>query len=142
MACAACGGSSRSAAHSGGQARTSPLTQQIKAEIRRPSVIGGTSSVTSAEVYGPTSHAAIEKAVEGRVFSGDSPHGRGPWYLIVLRGKFVFTGPLPPGTKQPHPSVVMEIWSPTSRWGADLNFDNRLPATVSRLHGPAAVDLS
>jgi hypothetical protein len=116
--------------------------QQIRAQIRKPSVVMGSSSVKTVQVYGPASHAAIEKAVQGKAFTGDASHGRGRWYLIVLHGHFVFTGPLPPGAKQPRSRVVMEVWSPTAKWGSDVSFESRLPAAVSRLGRPAAIDLS
>jgi hypothetical protein len=139
LACAACGGGSKQAAGRS-HALPSPLIQQIRAELQKPSIIGGASSAKSVEVYGPASHGALERASSGSM-SG-SLHVAGAWYLIVLRGRFAGNFPVPPGAKQPHARIAMEVWSPKGNVGRAFSFANRLPAAVSRLHGPTAIDLS
>ena len=51
LACAACGGGSKQAA--GSRALPPSLVKQIQAAVRKPSPIGGASSVKTVEVYGP-----------------------------------------------------------------------------------------
>jgi hypothetical protein len=139
LACAACGGGSKHAAAN--QSLPAPLVQQIKAEIRNPSsVIGGASSATAADVYGPASYATIDKAWEGRGHGAMSVSGR--WYLIVLHGRFQWNGSVPPGEKQPHARIALEVWSPKRTTGQTVGFVKRVPAAVSRLGGHAVVDLS
>jgi hypothetical protein len=142
-ACAACGGGATHGAaprHSAGRTLPAPLVQQIKAAVRQNSGIVGTSSATRADVYGPASHVSIEKAWS-RGFVSESPHVSGAWYLIVLHGHFVCNCPVPPGAHVPHGGLALEVWSPQKVAGRGFGVANRLPAAVSRLEGPAVIDL-
>jgi hypothetical protein len=139
LACAACGGGSKHSAAP--QGLPSRLVKQIKAEIRNPSsAIGGASSATTADVYGPASYATIDKAWEGSGHGAMSEGGR--WYLIVLHGRFQWNGSVPPGAKQPHARIALEVWSPKSTTGQAVGFAKRVPTAVSRLQGHTVVDLS
>lgn len=140
LACAACGEGSRATHAAGGHALPPSLVKLIEAAVRAPSPISGISSTKTAEVYGPASHQELERASSGSAsaslsFSGD-------WYLIVRRGHFAGNLPVPPGAKEPQARIAMEVWSPKGAAGRAYSFANRLPAAVSRLHGPAVVDLS
>jgi len=137
LACAACGGGSKQAA--GSRALPPSLVKQIQAAVRRPSPIGGASSVKTVEVYGPASHSALERASLGP--TSETQHVAGAWYLIVLRGHFTPNLPQPPGAKASHPRIAMEVWSPKGT-GPAFGFADRLPAAVARLGGHTVVDLS
>jgi hypothetical protein len=146
LACAACGGGAKhsAAAKSGLPSR---LVQQIKAEIRKPSVIGGAAAATTAEVYGPASYAAIDRAWEGKG-AGAMTQVSGHWYLIVLHGHFQWNGSLPPGASAAslHRNIALVAWSPNSKSlgqpGTGYTMARRVPRAVSRLGAPAAISLS
>jgi hypothetical protein len=135
IACAACGGGT----HAARSTLPAPLVQKIKAEVRKQAVILGASSARTVEVYGPAPHLAIEKASSPG--SVRETHVAGPWYLIVLRGKFGCNCPVPPGGTEPHGGVAMEVWSPKTSVGTGYSVGNRLPKTVSRLGGPTVIAL-
>ena len=137
LACAACGGVKQTAASG---SLPSPLVKQIQAEVLKQAVILGASSAKSIEVYGPASHVAIERASSPGSVGGTRVAGA--WYLIVLRGNFAWNGPVPPGAKQPHGKIAMEVWSPKTSAGGGYSLGNRLPKTVSRLKSPTVIDLS
>jgi hypothetical protein len=145
LACAACGGGAKHAA--GSRALPTPLLKQIKAEIRRQSVIGGAASAKAAEVYGPASYAAIDKVWEGRG-SGSVTSVSGRWYLIVLHGHFLWNGSVPPGAKAVpgNRKIGLVVWSPNARslrqGGTGYSVANRVPHAISALRGPAAINLS
>ena len=136
LACAACGGGTQSAAR---PALPTQLVKQIKAEVRKPSIITGSPSANTVTVYGPASRGAIEK-ISSPGATSVSAHVSGSWYLIVLHGSFDLNSPVPPGAQEPHGRVAMEVWSPTAT-GRGYSVGNRLPKAVSRLRGPAVVDL-
>ena len=137
LACAACGGISKRATGRS-HALPSPLVKQLRAELRKPSIITGSLSTKSVEVYGPASRRALESASS----MSDTAQASGAWYLIVLRGNFVGNVPVPPGAKQPHARIAMEVWSPNATAGQGYSFANRLPKAVSGLKGPTVIDLS
>ena len=145
LACAACGGGAKRSA--GSRALPAPLVNQIKAEIRKPSVIGGAASATAAEVYGPASYAAIGKAWEGNG-PGATTRVSGHWYLIVLHGNFRWNGSVPPGasTAPLRRKIALVAWSPSSRslrqGGTGYTMASRVPRAVSRLGVPTAINLS
>jgi hypothetical protein len=134
LACAACGGGSKQAA--GPHGLPPSLVKRIQAAVRKPSPISGTTK--TVEVYGPASHLALEKASSG----AGGTRGSGDWYLIVRRGQFTGNLPVPPGAKQPHARIAMEVWSPKAGVGQVFSFADRLPKAVSGLKGPTLIDLS
>lgn len=140
-ACAACGG----ARQSSGAALPAPVVKQIKAAMRTSSMLVGASSATTADVYGPASRVAIEKAWSPGVASTSS-HASGAWYLIVLHGHFHCNCPMPPGAKAaPGGKIAMEVWSPGTsgrrQGGTGYSVANQLPAAVSKLGRPVTVSL-
>ena len=136
LACGACGGGSKQGAAS--HALPQSLVKRIQAELRKPSPIGGAPSAKTVEVYGPASRVALAKASS----MSDTARASGAWYLIVLHGHFVGNVPAPPGAKQPHGRIAMEVWSPKAASGQAFSFANRLPKAVSGLKGPTLIDLS
>jgi hypothetical protein len=143
LACAACGGGGGKHAVAGKQALPAALVQQIRAEIRKPSVIGGAESATSVDVYGPATYTAIDKAWEHGAGAMTQLSGR--WYLIVLHGHFQWRGSVPPGaTAAPaQRDVALVAWSPNAHGrGTGYTMAKRVPRAVSRLGAPAAISLS
>lgn len=138
IACAACGGGAGATGAAAGKTLPEPLVKQIKAEIMKPSPIGDAASAKAVEVYGPTSRRALEDASS---MSGPA-RAPGAWYLIVLHGNFVGNVPAPPGAKQTHARIAMEVWSPSAKAGQAYSFANRVPKAVSGLKGPTMIDLS
>jgi hypothetical protein len=138
LACAACGGGSKHAA--GNHRLPTPLVEQIQAEVLKQPVILGASSARTIEVYGPASHAAVERA-SSPGYVGET-RVAGKWYLIVLHGQFAWNGAVPPGSKQPHGTIAMEVWSPKTSAGGGYSVGNRLPKAVSRLASPTVIHLS
>ncbi|HLY87310.1 MAG TPA: hypothetical protein VKO84_12500 [Gaiellaceae bacterium] len=120
-----------------------PLLKQIKAEIQKPSVIGGAASAKTADVYGPASYAVIDRAWEGGA-AGAMTQVSGRWYLIVLHGHFQWNGPSPPGAKLPssHGDLALVAWSPDARGGTGYTMVRHVPRAVTRLGGPATISLS
>jgi hypothetical protein len=139
LACTACGGGAAAKQAAGKQALPAPLVKQIKAEILKPSPIGGVSAARTVEVYGPATRTALEKASLGP--ASQSLRASGAWYLLVLRGHFVGNVPVPQGAKQPHARIAMVLWSPKSAAKA-FSFADRLPHAVSDLKGPTTIHLS
>jgi hypothetical protein len=97
-------------------------------------------SVTAkrVEVYGPGSRRALVRASSGDLVQ-EIPAERKGFYLIVLHGHFV-AGSHPAGTKAPRGTVETQVWS-AKEGVTDTGISNRLPATLSRLKGPALVSI-
>lgn len=105
---------------------------------------GNNRSVTgkTAEVYGPSSRSAINKADSGAVMK-DTAAERNGCYLIVYHGHFEAgssAGPPPPGVKRTRYPILTNVWC-GKEGGTDSGVEDRLSPAVARLGGPALVAL-
>jgi hypothetical protein len=129
------------AAGGGSPRMDAPLRQRLAAVARRLAVVMIDSRpLRTARVYGPASYRAAMRAWSGGATTSNRRSGR--YYVVVIRGRFVGPGGIPPvGRHGPlHYSVASRPWSPTTGNGG-ISLRNKLPATMSRLGRPALISL-
>lgn len=91
----------------------------------------------SAQVYGPASYRVALHAWSAAAQPLRRSTGR--WYVIVVRGRFVWYGPFRPARG----SFAARLWSPTTG-NSGIGYSGlsrRLPPSISRLGRPALVNL-
>lgn len=100
----------------------------------------------TAEVFGPASYRrafrAWTYAVQPPYVSGAAEPRHwpnGPWYVIVIPGRFVWDGPF----RRSRGSLAVRFWSPThANSGIGMSgLVDKLPASMSLLGHPIQVDL-
>lgn len=122
----------------GGSPRMSASLQQRIAVVARRTAhsLDDSSPLTAVRVYGPASYRSVLHASDGTTTTN---RRKGRFYVIVLDGRFVCAWcPRPPGAHSPHGSIVTRIWSPTGH-GGGFGIRRKVPASLSRLGGPAVV---
>lgn len=135
------------AAGGSGRHLSAPLQQRMAAVTNRLAVAMNDSlPARSAEVYGPASYRtafhAWTYAVKPPYVSGVAGprHWRkGPYYVIVIRGRFVWDGPFRPSRG----SIAAKLWSPApANSGIGMSgLGNKLPASMSLLGRPSQISL-
>ena len=126
------------AAGGGSHHMSAPLRQRIAVVARRTARSLEDINVKTARVYGPTSYRAAMHAWDGTT----TPNRRkGPFYLIVLRGRFICAWcPLPRGAHPPYGSFATRLWSPNGG-GGGFGVQKKLRASISRLGRPTLISL-
>ena len=123
------------AAGGGSRELGAPLRQRLAADaLRLARAMGDPRPARTARVYGPASYKAALAAWGGGVTSPDVR--KGPYYVIVVRGHFVFDGAF----RSTRGSVATRLWSPT-RGNSGTGLGNKLPASMSRLGRPTLIGL-
>jgi hypothetical protein len=114
---------------------SAPLRQRIAADALRLSrAMGDSRPARTAQVYGPASYETALASWGGEI---TTPNARkGPYYVIVVRGHFVFHGPF----RTTRGLVATRLWSP-SRGNSGTALGNKLPASISRLGRPTLIEL-
>jgi len=102
--------------------------KEILDETRKMIRFFGIEPPPTAEVFGPASHFEILAAsTPDSVSLDESASDGGPFYLVVLRGRFVHRE-WGPGA-EPR-AVATVLWSPT-QYGAQLSLRHDLPVAMS-----------
>ena len=123
----AAGGSSRHMSPS--------MRQQIVADaLRLARAMSDPHPERTVRVYGPASYQTALAAWGGGITSPNERVGR--YYVIVVRGDFVFNGPF----RTTRGSVATRLWSP-SRGNSGTGLGNKLPPSMSRLGRPTRIEL-
>ena len=90
-----------------------------------------------AAVYGPVSYRMALHSWSG---SGRAPrYPSGPWYVIVIRGRFVWYGPFRPSRG----SFAGRLWSPAPG-NSGIGYSGlggKLPPSLTRLGRPVLISL-
>jgi hypothetical protein len=129
----AAGGSSRDT--------SAPLHQRIAVVARKLTLVMNDSRpAKTAQVYGPASYQEALQAWDAVYRS--PPRARelkGPWYVIVVRGRFIWNGPFRPS----HGSFAARLWSPTPANGGIgySSLNNTMPSSLARLGRPTGLSL-
>jgi len=114
---------------------SAPLRQRITADaLRLARSLGDPRPARTARVYGPASYKTALTAWGGGVTSPNVRKGR--YYVIVVRGRFVFDGPF----RSTSGTVATRLWSPTTG-NNGTGLGRKLPASMSRLGRPTLIDL-
>lgn len=131
----------------GGGCISAPNRDRIAAAASRLAIVMNDSlPAKTAEVFGPASYRtafhAWTYAVQPPRISGiaEPRHWpKGPWYVIVVRGRFVWNGPFRPSRG----SLAARFWSPThANSGIGMSgLASKLPASMSLLGHPTQIDL-
>jgi hypothetical protein len=129
----AAGGSSRDA--------SAPLHQRMAVAARKLTLVMNDSRpVKTARVYGPASYQAALHAWDA-AYRAPPRAGelKGPWYVIVVRGRFIWNGPFQPS----HGSLAARLWSPTpANSGIGYStLNNELHSSLARLGRPTRISL-
>ena len=140
LAASACGSGQRATATSGphGAAYHSlppSLRVFIRFTLAKP-VNGPTHEI---DVYGPGTHAALEKAAMGDIVNDPDP--KKDFYLIVEHGRYVCGACSTNGGPPPRGAIETSVWS-ARRGETDGGIGSKLPAAMSRLHPIAVLTLS
>ena len=124
----------------GGSSRRSsvPLYQRMAVAARKLALVMNDSlPAKTAEVYGPASYAVALHAWDHRARPPRRPSG--PWFVIMVRGRFVWHGPFRPSRG----SFAARLWSPTpanSGIGSS-SLSRKLPASIAHLGRPTRISL-
>ena len=121
----------------GGSSRflSAPLRQRIASDaLGLARSMGDPRPARTVWVYGPASYQTALAAWGGGITSPNVRKGR--YYVIVVRGHFVFNGPF----RTTMGSVATRLWSP-SRGNSGTGLGNKLPASISRLGRPTLIEL-
>jgi hypothetical protein len=118
-----------------------PLHQRMALAARKLTLVMKDSlPAKTAQVYGPASYQVALHAW-GAAYR-PPPRARelkGPWYVIVVRGRFVWNGPFRPS----HGSLAARLWSPSpANSGIGYsNLNNKVPASLALLGRPTTISL-
>lgn len=135
----ACGsGSHRSSGLHGAAYRALP--QSLRVYIRSMLTRATNGPTHEIEVYGPGTHAALERAAMGDIVNDPNPAK--DFYLVVQHGDYVCGAcSSPMGGKPPHGTIATSVWSP-QRGETDGGLSSSLPAAMSSLHPIAVIKVS
>jgi hypothetical protein len=127
------------AAGGSGRRTSAPLKHRFALPARRLALAMNDSlPARTAKVYGPASYRVALHAWSATARAPRSP--RGHWYVIVIRGHFVWNGPF----RSSRGSFAARLWSAgAGNSGIGYSGVSRaLPAAMSRLRGPRLIDLT
>lgn len=118
-----------------------PLHRRAAVAARRLAlVLNDSVPARTAQLFGPRPYQVALHAWDATY--QPPPRARelkGPWYVIVVRGRFVWHGPFRPSRG----SFAVRLWSPTpanSGLGSSM-LGNKLPASLDRLGRPIPISL-
>jgi hypothetical protein len=129
------------AAGGSGRRTGAPLPQRMAAVARKLTLVMNDSlPAKTVRVYGPASYQAALHAWDAAYQA--PPRARdlkGPWYVIVVRGRFVWNGPFQPS----YGSLAARLWSPIpANSGIGYSgLNNKVPASLAHLGGPTTISL-
>jgi hypothetical protein len=115
-----------------------PLHQRMAVAARKLALVMNDSlPAKAAQVFGPASYRVALHAWDD--LARPPRQQKGLWYVIVVRGRFVWHGPFRPSRG----SFAARLWSPTpanSGIGSS-SLSSKLPASLARLGRPILISL-
>lgn len=117
---------------------SAPLPQRMAVAARSLArAMNDSLPANSAQVYGPASYRVALHA--WRAAAEPLRRSTGRWYVIVIRGRFVWYGPFRPARS----SFAARLWSPKAG-NSGIGYSGlsrKLPSSMSQLGRPALVSL-